>query len=306
VSPPRPALESLAEDDDRLYYLDLGGGRLVSNNTEGTDPRVLVTGLVRFPDGIVVDLARRQIFWTNMGVPSRNDGSIERIDIDGSNRRVIVPEGKTFTPKQITFEPRSRKLYWCDREGMRVMRANADGSGIETLVQTGEGDEDRKDARRHNVGIAVDPDRGKIYWTQKGAENAGEGRIFRAGIELPRGERPDRRSDVELLFQDLPEPIDLHIDLEHRMLYWTDRGDAPRGNTVNRAPLDAPPSGRRESQVVVRHLGEAIGITLDVPNDRMFFTELAGTLYRANLDGTALRPLLIGQGNLTGIAYASF
>jgi hypothetical protein len=26
------------------------------------------------------------------------------------------------------------KLYWCDREGMRVMRANLDGSQVETLV----------------------------------------------------------------------------------------------------------------------------------------------------------------------------
>ena len=27
---------------------------------------------------------------------------------------------------------------------------------------------------------------------------------------------------------------------ESRVLYWTDRGDPPRGNTVNRAPIDAP------------------------------------------------------------------
>jgi hypothetical protein len=36
----------------------------------------------------------------------------------------------------------------------------------------------------------------------------------------------------------LPEPIGLKLDLENLVLYWTDRGDPPRGNTVNRAPID--------------------------------------------------------------------
>ena len=37
------------------------------------------------------------------------------------------------------------------------------------------------------------------------------------------------------MFKDLPEPIDLEIDHTTRTLYWTDRGDPPHGNTVNRA-----------------------------------------------------------------------
>ena len=32
-----------------------------------------------------------------------------------------------------------RKPYWADREGMRIMRCDLDGSNIETLVQTGQG-----------------------------------------------------------------------------------------------------------------------------------------------------------------------
>jgi hypothetical protein len=41
-----------------------------------------------------------------------------------------------------------------------------------------------------------------------------------------------------VLFDQLPEPIDLELDRANRVLYWTDRGDPPRGNTVNRAPID--------------------------------------------------------------------
>jgi hypothetical protein len=75
-----------------------------------------------------------------MGDPERNNGSIMRSDLNGKNMITIVPPGRTFTPKQLQLEKRSRKLYWPDREGMRVMRANLDGSEIKTLVDTSLGD----------------------------------------------------------------------------------------------------------------------------------------------------------------------
>ena len=43
---------------------------------------------------------------------------------------------------------------------------------------------------------------------------------------------------------------------------------------------------------------------LDVPNDRMFVTDFAGSVYSARLDGSGERNFLYAQGNLTGIAYA--
>jgi hypothetical protein len=36
----------------------------------------------------------------------------------------------------------------------------------------------------------------------------------------------------------------------------------------------------------------------------MFITDLAGSIYSAKLNGTEKKPLLVAQGNLTGIAYA--
>jgi len=54
--------------------------------------------------------------------------------------------GGTFTPKQLKLDRKNGKLYWSDREGMRVMRSNLDGSRIETLIETGQGDHARLDA----------------------------------------------------------------------------------------------------------------------------------------------------------------
>jgi len=287
----------------RIFFLDLGAGRILSANPDGSDLKTILEEGRKLPDGLAIDAINRHLYWTNMGNPSANDGSILRSDLDGSNITVLVPPGATFTPKQLQLELKTSKLYWCDREGMRVMRSNLDGSDIETLVQTGVTDADRLEPTRWCVGIAVDPDGGKFYWTQKGGDNAGEGRIFRAGIEIPAGQNPANRTDIETLFEDLPEPIDLDLDLGNRMLYWTDRGDPPRGNTVNRAPMDPSPGIRTEPEILITHLMEGIGLALDLKGNRMFVTDLAGSVYSANLDGSNRKVLLVALGNLAGIAY---
>ena len=212
---------SANETKGRLFFLEASVGRILSVNADGSGRKIIVTGC-RLPDGVVVDAKAGHIYWTNMGVPNRNDGSIERADLDGRNRKTIVPEGGTFTPKQLHLERKSGKLYWCDREGMRVMRSNLDGSNIETLVDTSNGEErPGTDLTKWCVGIAVDPDHGEIYfsrsslasqplhWTQKGPDDAGKGRIFRANIDVPEGQNPANRTDIELLYDGLPEPIDL-------------------------------------------------------------------------------------------------
>src|SRR6266700_7047498 len=182
-SAPRPRTSRGKDTVGRLFFLEASGGRIHSANADGSDRKVIVTGC-RVPDGIVVDVEAGHIYWTNMGVPNKNDGSIERADLDGQNRVTIIGEGETFTPKQLHLDKKTGKLYWCDREGMRVMRANLDGSNAETLIDSSEG-EDRPgpDATKWCVGIAVDVDGGKFYWTQKGATKAGKGRLFRANIE---------------------------------------------------------------------------------------------------------------------------
>ena len=284
----------------RLFVLELNAGCIHLMNTDGSDHTTIVTGC-HLPDGIVVDVEAGHIYWTNMGIPSLNDGSVERADIDGKNRKTIIAKGDTHTPKQIILDKKGGKLYWCDREGMRVMRCNLDGSQLETLIEAGRGEADSRDQTRWCVGLAIDPKFGRIYWTQKGPDNAGLGRIFSANVEIPAGQTAAARSDIEVFFDGLPEPIDLEIDQKNRVLYWTDRGDPPRGNTVNRASIDNKPA---EPEIVVTHLMEGIGIALDVPNDRMFVTDFAGSVYSARLDGSGERNFLFAQGNLTGIAYA--
>jgi len=124
----------------RLFFLNLSAGRILSAKPDGSDLKTIIDEGRKLPDGLALDVAAGHIYWTNMGDPKRNDGSIMRSDLDGRNMITIVPPGGTFTPKQLQLEKRSGKLYWSDREGMRVMRADLDGSEIETLVDASSGD----------------------------------------------------------------------------------------------------------------------------------------------------------------------
>lgn len=80
------------------------------------------------PDGIQVDRKNHYFYWTDMGPDRRGedfiiaDGGIWRCDFDGSNIVKIAGNGDFYTPKQLQLDQTRQQLYWCDREGGRVMR----------------------------------------------------------------------------------------------------------------------------------------------------------------------------------------
>src|SRR6267142_1716810 len=90
--------ELAAKTVARLYFLDLSAGRILTSNPDGSDLKTIVNEGRKLPDGIVVDVARGHIYWTNMGNPKANDGTIDRADLDGTNVTNIVPSGATWTP----------------------------------------------------------------------------------------------------------------------------------------------------------------------------------------------------------------
>ena len=288
-----------------LYFLNHGpaapGRGVLSTTLDGGDLRDFGGDRSKFADGVAVDAEAGHVYWTNMGNANSDDGFILRANLDGTNITTIVPPGGTHTPKQMRLDPENGKLYWSDREGMRVMRANLDGSDIETLVTIATGAVAREDRANHAVGIALDLTARKFYWSQKGPSNGGEGAIKCAGFDMPSGEDSSTRSDVEVLFEGLPEPIDLDLDLPKGMLYWTDRGD----ETVNRAPMELPSGAtaatRNDREILVTQVGEAIGLALDPERGTMYYTAADGVVYSANLDGSNPSEIVRGTWILTGI-----
>ncbi|KAF4544364.1 3-hydroxyacyl-dehydrogenase [Lasiodiplodia theobromae] len=259
-------------------------GRILSLTPNTATATPLLTSL-NLPDGIVIDRAatpQPRMIWTHMGIPTANDGAVLSANLDGSDMRTLVPPGAGLhTPKQIALDAEARKLYVCDREGMRVHRCNMDGSELETIVQAGDwtDEEERQDQTRWCVGVAVAPALGRFFWTQKGPSKGGKGRIFSAEIKDPKG-------SVKCLLEGLPEPIDLLWDGERGELVWTDRGEVPFGNSLNRVVLDAQGEVVGKSwRVVAQNFDEAIGVERDERNECWYVADLGGTVWRVQEDG---------------------
>ncbi len=274
----------------RLAVLDAGGQQILTCNENGEDIQVLRDQVENYPDGIFVDRANNAIYGTLMGTANlqeqsafEDDGVIWRMALDGSNYQVIVGNGQIRTPKQITADLQAGKLYFTDREGMKVWRCNTDGSDLELLVETGKRPDNERDQRHWCVGIAVDPLNRQFYWTQKGHPDGGEGRIFRANYDRPTGEQANARSDIELLFDNLPEPIDLELDREHGWLWWTDRSHLAGGNSVCRAQLKPDGSIPQTHEVVIEHIGETIALAIYHEHGFIFSSSLTGELYRTEI-----------------------
>lgn len=268
-------------------------GQILALEKDGGSPKQLAadSNFVTLPDGVVYSEQRQRLYFTNMGVPTLNDGSVCSIRLDGSQPEIVLAKGQVHTPKQLALDSVRNKLYICDREGLRVLRCNVDGSQLETLIQTGDLTKagDAHDPTKWCIGIALSSRTGLFYWTQKGPSKGGKGRILCAPMDALGDRTP------VCVLDNLPEPIDLDIDETSNILYWTDRGGLPYGNTFNRLQLDA--SGTRPAEVLsasvpglkheilVQNFDEAIGLAYDAEDRRWFISDMGGTIWAFDQDG---------------------
>ncbi|KAF5858757.1 hypothetical protein ETB97_003811 [Aspergillus alliaceus] len=123
---------------------------------------------------------------------------------------------------------------------------------------------------------------------------------------MPSGTTATTRSDIETLFDNLPEPIDLEIDSTNENLYWTNRGEFTFGNSVNRGYVGSENKKVAALQftILTRHLHEAIGLRLDMVNKHIYFVDMGGSLYRSNLAGKNKTVIYSGRATFTRLALA--
>ncbi|HEY2736380.1 MAG TPA: hypothetical protein VGI70_20415, partial [Polyangiales bacterium] len=179
-----------------------------------------------------------------------------------------------------------------DREGDRIWRSKLDGSVPEVLVSGHD--------LMQPVGIALDVDKAQFYFTDRLAR-----KIYRAGFAFPNGQGDADRTDIEELFafSGNSMPIDLDLDLDQRQVYWTDRA---RG-TVQRASMDVPANtptlDRPDVEMIATSLPDPLGISVDSVEKQLYFTQLNGEVWRANLDGTQRR-VVVATGSASGVTIA--
>ena len=193
---------NIAIGGTKVYWTEKTGessGTINSANLDGTGVKEL-TEIMAVPMGIVVDTANRKLYWTN------SRGRIQRANLDGSIIQNVLENltspldialsggnvywthsngGVGFVnltgQKQIrnisngadasgSLAIGGRKIYWTEKSGESggtINSANLDGSGAKQLASI----------LATPSGIAVDPARSKLFWTNS------RGRIQSATLE---------------------------------------------------------------------------------------------------------------------------
>ena len=214
---------------------------------------------------------------------SANDGFIERIDFDGSNRQVVVPKGATFTPKQMQVDAAAGLLYWCDREGMRVMRSRPTAATSRYWSR-------RVPPRRiapTSVGI-VSASRSIVMATGFSGRRRVRRTVARGESSVPRWRCPRacrRPAGPTSPSSSTICPSPSTWNGRTTTLYWTDRGDPPQGNTLNRCRFaGGTPGSRRSSFRACRKVSASHWTSA---HDQAFVSDLGGNLQIASLGGAA-------------------
>ena len=177
-----------------VYWTDYAPPQIGRAKLDGTDVKILLTwedGIQR-PRGIAVDPVGRFLYWTD-----EFDYSLHRCRLDE-----LVPElvAVGSFPNAIAIDSLEAKVYWTDFWRGQILRANGDGTEVESLVYQ---------ADSYPWGIALDLVDRKLYWTTRGSR-----KIQRADL--------DGTNIEELPVSELIGPRAIVVDHEAGKLYWMD------------------------------------------------------------------------------------
>ncbi|XP_066143818.1 prolow-density lipoprotein receptor-related protein 1 [Euwallacea fornicatus] len=126
----------------RIYLTD--SSRLLVADLEGKFNYTLLTGNMQNPRDIVVAPSDGLVFWVDWGPVPR----IERADMDGFNRKVLVND--LLWPTSLAVDHATKRLYWCDPKTSTIESARFDGT-------------DRQLTRHFNASMGIRPYKLEIF-----------------------------------------------------------------------------------------------------------------------------------------------
>ncbi|MHC4951525.1 MAG: YncE family protein [Planctomycetota bacterium] len=191
--------------DTTSNMMYLAGRNLIqrANSFDGSSLEELAFGSFT-SEGIALDLSSGKMYWSSFAGPgaSQPDGKIYRSNLNGSDLEIIHS-----TPDRINglkLDLIHRKMYWTQIHNIShteriswVCRSDLDGSFIEHLFQGTE-----------ILGVALDVDREKIYWTDW------------MGQKVSRGNFDS--TDEETIYYSNGNPHSITLDTVNQKAYWTE------------------------------------------------------------------------------------
>lgn len=200
----------------------------------------------------------QQLYFADLFSPDFSDGSVRKVNADGSGLQTLVPTGGGL--RSVALDQTAGKIYWTDVENQVIRRANLDGSDPQDLITSG---------LDFPAGIAVHHDGGKFYWGDQNTQQ-----IWSANLD---GSNPQ-------LWLGTAFHRGLAIDDIHGKIYWSVTTGSTTG-TIVRADLDGS-----NLETVVSSTGaffKPATLTLDLFHGWIFWTDyVLNEVFRTDLDGT--------------------
>lgn len=195
----------------KMYWGEVNSRLLRRANLDGSGAETLValSGFLK-PGDLELDLQSGKVYWTEFD--EGTGGSIRRANLDGSALDTVIPLSAALYAA-IALDVDGGKIYYSEVYNDTILRADLDGANGEVLV-------DFAAAAGGIFDIALDVANGKMYWTNGISDS-----VQRANMEIPGGDTPSTRSDIEdLLTSGISSPHSLELDLLRGYMYFTDGG----------------------------------------------------------------------------------
>ncbi|CAG5058827.1 unnamed protein product [Parnassius apollo] len=109
----------------RIYWGDVAGHSIRRATYDGSGFEQFLTDDVKTPEGLSIDWAARNIFWTDS-----KKLTIEVANLDRKTRKVLFSADGIVNPRGIAVHPQRGKIFWSDwnRAAPKIEWANMDGS----------------------------------------------------------------------------------------------------------------------------------------------------------------------------------
>jgi len=215
--------------------------------------------------GIDFEATSGLIFWSDV-----NEDAIYKVHRNGSGRELLVKG--ILSPDDIAVDWLAKNLYWTD-SGMKIIEVSRLNGNYRKVLFSRNLSQPR--------GIAVLPQKGKIYWTDWG--------------KLPKIESAflDGSSRDILVSKDISRPNGLAIDVENLLMFWCDAG-------LDRIELLNLRNRSRRVIAFGTNVGHPFGITHF--GNFVFWTDWSHqVIRRANIQTGDIRNIREGLSGLMGI-----
>lgn len=239
------------------------------SNLDGSDLETIVTvwdlvwnSAAPWIEGLAIDPEEGKIYWAGNYLPN---GRIQRANLDGSNQEVLAETGLQG-PGDVMLDLENRKLYWVDAG--EIYRSDLDGTNIENPIGS------------LALTLALDPVRGKLYWTGVGLN------IMRSDLDGGNIEA------IVALSSRFKSP--LAIDPSGRKIYWIDGGDVIRRANLNGTNIEAIGTAASSS----------VDLALNFSENKLYWGDVFGSnIRRSNFDGTDVEIVPVVSAAALGIAF---